>query len=328
MLHELLIIGAGPAGISLAVEAIKAGVKSSDIVLLEKAKQHSYSIRKFYPESKPVTANYKGIEAQCDGELCLVDTTKEGAISLLDQAIDEHGIRVQYEETVSLMKHTEQGYFHVETEKDTYLSKACVIAIGIMGKPNKPSYPVPSDLSQNINYDITSKKITNSNVLVVGGGDSASEYAQFLVQQNNKVSFSYRREKISRMNEINEKTLKQLSDRGKVNLLLGTDIESVEKDNKQVKVNFKNRDPLSFDQIVYALGGSTPENFLKEIGIEFDGKWPRLVDGYETSIPGLYLVGDLSAGKRGGSIISAFNSSYHAMGKICRDYLDCANRKS
>ena len=75
--------------------------------------------------------------------------------------------------------------------------------------------------------------------------------------------------------------------------------------------------------MVLALGGTTPENFLKTIGIDFDGAVPVLKDGYETSIPGLFLVGDLTAGKTGGSIISAFNSANAAMRALCEGHLDC-----
>ncbi|MFN4111165.1 MAG: NAD(P)-binding domain-containing protein, partial [Ignavibacteria bacterium] len=58
-----IIVGAGPAGISTAVEAINAGISSEKILIIEKAEAHSFTIRKFYPQSKPVTANYKGMEA-------------------------------------------------------------------------------------------------------------------------------------------------------------------------------------------------------------------------------------------------------------------------
>ena len=54
-----------------------------------------------------------------------------------------------------------------------------------------------------------------------------------------------------------------------------------------------------------------------------DGAVPVLRDGYETSIPGLFLVGDLTAGKTGGSIISAFNSASDAMRALCEGHLDC-----
>ena len=81
---------------------------------------------------------------------------------------------------------------------------------------------------------------------------------------------------------------------------------------------------MEFDFIIYALGGSTPENFLKTIGIEFNGPHPVLKEGYETNIPGMFLIGDLSAGKKGGSIIWAFNSANSAMQQICKNYLQCS----
>ncbi len=64
---DLLVIGEGPAGISMAVEANKVGIDSSKIVLIEKAGVHSFSIKKYYPDSKMVTANFKGFEARCSG---------------------------------------------------------------------------------------------------------------------------------------------------------------------------------------------------------------------------------------------------------------------
>jgi len=60
---------------------------------------------------------------------------------------------------------------------------------------------------------------------------------------------------------------------------------------------------------------------LKAAGIEFDGPEPVLKDGYETTVPGLFLLGDLSAGRKGGSINWAFNSANTAMKRICERYL-------
>ncbi len=75
--------------------------------------------------------------------------------------------------------------------------------------------------------------------------------------------------------------------------------------------------------MIYALGGTTPENFLKSVGIAFDGASPRLTGSFETSVPGLFLAGDLTAGRKGGSIILAFNSAAAAMRQICQDYGIC-----
>jgi len=64
-------------------------------------------------------------------------------------------------------------------------------------------------------------------------------------------------------------------------------------------------------------GGTTPTNFLKSADISFDGDLPVIKEGYETSVPGLYLIGDLSAGRKGGSINLAFNMAQEAMRNIC-----------
>ena len=185
-LLDLVIVGAGPAGIALGAEAVAAGIPPSRLLILERGEAHSFSIRKFYPESKVVTANYKGQAAVCTGVLCLTDASKGETLTYLDRAIEDNGLVARYGEPVGAIR-PRDGFFLVETPSRTYRSKTCAVAIGI----------------------------------------------------------------------------------------------------------------------------------------DFDGAVPVLGDGYETSIPGLFLVGDLTAGKTGGSIISAFNSASDAMRALCEGHLDC-----
>lgn len=321
---DIIIIGAGPAGISMAVEAVNAGISAEKILIIEKAEEHSFTIKKYYPDNKLVTANYKGFTAACTGVMCLSDSSKHETISYLDKAIDDHKLKVQYQESVYKI-HLEKSEqkFVVYTDKNNYESKIVVIAVGILGKPNKPDYKIPATLQEKISFDVTSKKINNAKVLVVGGGDSASEYCQYLHQAGNEVVLSYRKTNFNRMNEINKESLTALAQSKEIKLLLGSEIISIQEKAGNPEVNFDDGTAEIFDQVVYALGGSTPENFLKLMGIQFDGPDPVLKEGYETTVPGLFLTGDLSAGKRGGSIIWAFNSSNTVMKKICENYLDC-----
>lgn len=326
MIYDLIIIGAGPAGISMAVEARNAGIEKENILLLEKSHEHSFTIKKFYPDSKLVAANYKGFEAECLGVMCIPDLTKHETISYIDNTINEYGLHVNYNETVhKLFKHPEKQLFTVFTDKNEYNSKVVAIAVGILGKPNKPEYKIPVSLKDKVLFDITSKEIRNSNVLVVGGGDSASEYCQFLVQNGNTVTLSYRGNDFNRMNKINKQSIIALKEENKLHILFNSNISEVTDQNEKpvIKFNEEYIGLLQFDYVVYALGGTTPTNFLKLIGIEFNGNDPVLKEGYETSVPGLFLLGDLSAGTKGGSIIWAFNSSQRAMEKICKDYLTC-----
>lgn len=94
--YELVVIGAGPAGISMAAEAQQAGIDADRILVIEKAEKHSWTIRKLYPDSKPVAANYKGQDAVCRGVMCIPDMNKEDTLSYLDQAIREHRLNVHY----------------------------------------------------------------------------------------------------------------------------------------------------------------------------------------------------------------------------------------
>ena len=321
-MYEVVIIGAGPAGISMAAEAINKGISRDKILVLEKMKEHSFSIRKFYPEQKLVTANYKGHAAVCSGVMCIADSSKSETLSYLDKMIEDYKIPVSYEQTVYKIHKNEDETFNIFSNDIEIHCRTCVIAIGMMGKPNKPDYKIPSDIRDNVTYDITSKKIENKKVLVVGGGDSASEYVQYLNQEGNKVTLSYRRDNFARMNTINQESLKALEERKEVNVYLNSNISELGSNEGKVVVNF-DTGAEEFEHVVYALGGSTPKNFLSLLGIEFNGNEPVLTEGYETSIPGLFLIGDLGAGRKGGSIITAFNSAYEAMSKMCDDYLEC-----
>jgi len=322
-LLDLLIVGAGPAGIALGAEAVAAGIDAASTLIAEKAEAHSFTIRKYYPDSKLVTANYKGHAAVCTGVLCIPDLTKGETISYLDRAIADNRLRVRYHESVGAIR-PRDGFFLVETPAATYRTRTCAIAIGILGRPQKPDWPIPSALKRLVHFDVTSVPFRDVDVLVVGGGDSASEYAQYLVQEGCRVAFSYRGTSFRRMNDLNRDSLEALELQGKVLVLRGSNVSGVEPDAGRARVIFREVSafpPMSFDHVVLALGGTTPDNFLRTIGIDFDGATPRLADGYETSIPGLFLVGDLTSGKTGGSIITAFNSANDAMRVLCERHL-------
>ena len=155
----------------------------------------------------------------------------------------------------------------------------------------------------------------------LSGGDSASEYCQYLVQKNNAVTLSYRKQSFTRMNEINRESILALADRGEVKVMYGSEVLQVKDEGRKPSVVFKQEGTQEFDYVVYALGGTTPEGFLRMLGIEFDGDEPRMTEEYETNIPGMFLIGDLSAGTKGGSIIWAFNSANTAMKRINASYV-------
>jgi len=326
VVHDLIIVGAGPAGISTAVEAREAGIGRERILILEKGPAHSYAIRKFYPEDKRVDAVYKGIPAISEGRITIVDGTKQQTLDFLDQTIQRWELNVQYDEGArTIHKHDDQQLFDVSTGKASYQAKVVVVAIGILGKPNMPDYKIPrAALRGRVHWDVTSDKLEGATALVVGGGDTAADFVHYLVARGFKVDLSYRKPALERMNRINLADMHGMQQTGRLDLLMPTDIERLEEAGGRPRALYRQIPPRTYDHLVYALGGSTPAGFLQATGVELKGGEPLLKEGGETSVPGLFLTGDLTAGKRGGgSIISAFNSGVAAMRVICRDYLDC-----
>ena len=326
---KLLIVGAGPAGISLASEARMSGIDPRDIIMIDKAETHSWVIRSLYPDKKLVSANYKGLPAVCHGVMSLQDSTKGETISYLDRAIKKTGVKVNYREEVLKIEPIgtkKEPLFIVQTNKNKYQTQIVVIAIGIFGRPNKPNYKLSRKLKGSIHFDITSFQAKNENILVVGGGDSASEFSQYLIEMGNNVTLSYRRDEFARMNSFNKGALKELETNKQIKILFESNIEEVEisVNNKPiVHFNETHLGIKEFDRIIYALGGTTPTNFLKSIGIKFENETPNLKESGESTISGLFVAGDLLAGKKGGSIVHAFNASRLTIDQICDNYLEC-----
>jgi len=323
-MFDLVIIGAGPAGIALAAEARAVGHQSENLLILEKGAQHNWAIRQFYPAHKKTTANYKGHVGQCEGLLCITDMTKDETIAFFDQVIASYQININYNvEAFAVERHEDSqgGHFHIETSKGIFDAEVLAIAIGILGRPNKPKeYRLPPSLKDRLMFDITTRRIENEEVLIVGGGDTASEYVQHLFRQGNRVTLSYRQPEFKRLNDGNLAALMSMEQRNEVTILRSSNIIDVQDEAGRPHVKFKEESSpaRTFDSIVYALGGTTPVNFLRSLGVAFENGMPKTDRSGETNVPGLFLVGDLTVSKTGGSIITAFNSAARAIKRVDR----------
>lgn len=328
-MYDIIIIGAGPGGIALAAEARASGIDSSRTLVLEKGTTHNWAIRQLYPEQKLTTANYKGFEARCEGLLCITDMTKSETIEFFDQVIKDYEVNIQYAAEVYAAHRIEGesgARFRVLCSNESYETKVLVVAIGIFGRPNKPKeYKFPSPLKERLLFDMTSQLIEQENVLVVGGGDTAAEYVQYLYKQNNRVTLSYRQSEFTRLNDQNRVALFAMEENKEVEILRSSNIKQLEDEQGRPRVIFKEAhyEPRVFDRVIYALGGSTPTNFLKMLGIAFNDQGPIFDEAGATNVDGLYLLGDLVVGKAGGSIITAFNSAVRAMRRICERHFSC-----
>src|SRR6201988_3371016 len=332
-MHDLIIIGAGPGGIALAAEAFASGIDPSQMLILEKGPTHNSAIRQLYPEQKLTTGNSKGFAARCEGLLCVGDMTKPETLQFFDKIISDYNVNIRFNAEVYGMRSPKEGAgrFRVESSQGVYESKVLACAIGIFGRPNKPKeYRLPPTLKERLLFDMTSQHIQNEAVLVIGGGGKAAEYVQYLRPPDNRITLSYRKADFTRLNQQNHDALLGMEQRGEVEILRSSNIQEIADKAGRPHILFAEAEhpPRTFDRVIFALGGTTPTNFLHTLGITFDGDGPVFDESGATNVPGIYLFGDLVVGKKGGSIITAFNSAVRAMKSICLHDLSCQPRDS
>ena len=325
--YDLIIIGAGPAGISAAVEARRAGLEK--ILVLEKGAAHSQMVRTYYKQGKRVDARYAGQEAICFGLLCLKDGDRESYLDLMDAVVAQHRIPIEFNTEVWGVADRGAAGFEVKTSAGPHSARCVLVAIGKMGKPRQPDYwtQIPPSIRRGpqILFGINSRPLQGEKILVVGGGDSAAEYVDMLAREND-VTLSYRRRDFTKMNSLNRGILEGLIGQKKVRALLGSNISGVEDVDGKPRVSFVEPDFSSevFDTILYALGGVSPVEFLRGAGVETNDRGEAIVgEGHETRVPGFYVAGDLLGKDRGGgSIIAGFNSAAEATRDLLKKYFD------
>ncbi|MEE8589565.1 MAG: NAD(P)-binding domain-containing protein [Sulfurimonadaceae bacterium] len=312
-MYQLAIIGAGPAGIAAAVECYLLGMR--DIILIEKDENHNATIRKFYKDNKRVDKDWKGQKVELDGNIYFIDGTKESTLDFFDEVLEKHSVELKtHTEVQKILKH--ENHFEVMITGSSILAEHAVVTIGRMGKPNKPDYKIPSGIKKQVAYTLESCSL-DEKVMVVGGGDSAIEYAVDLAHKN-EVSICYRRENFRRANPTNQKDIADALEKGTVRAILGVNILTLEDDDGKVRVVLDEGEAESYDRVIYAIGGTTPSTFLTSSGIGIEDGKPVHDDNYMSNVEGLYVAGDITQ-ESGGSIALGLNHGYAIANHILKE---------
>ncbi|MDM5271505.1 NAD(P)-binding domain-containing protein [Sulfurovum sp. zt1-1] len=310
-LYDIIIVGGGPGGIASAVEASIFGLEK--ILFIEKGENHSQTIRQYYKDAKRVDKDWQGQSVDMEGNIEFFDGTKESTLEYFELLLDNENIDTVFNcEVDRVVK--ENDLFTVTTPQGSFTAKNVIVSIGRMGKPNKPSYKIPPSLKQVVNFNPYECR-GREKILVVGGGDSAVEYACQLSCDNN-VTLSYRRESFNRINDINLEMVERYDQEERLRVRYGIDIDSIENEKGKVKVNYNNGFYTIYDRVIYALGGTTPVDFFRKSNMVLDEHdLPVINEKFETSVKGLYIAGDIVY-KSGGSIAMAINHAYHILQDI------------
>lgn len=313
-IYNIAIIGGGPGGIAAAVESVIC--KIDDVILCEKGENHSTTIRKFYKDNKRVDKDYRGKKVDLNGNIYFMDGTKESTLDLFDKILATNNIDVRFRSEIESVSKDGEIFTLHSNSGDEIKARFVVISIGKMGVPNKPSYAIPLEIKNKVFFNANSIN-HNEKVLIVGGGNSAVEYAYFLSEKND-ATINYRRSKFIRINDTNKELLFKAIDSGKLKAKLGIDITSLEAQDGKPKVNFTDGSSEVYDKIVYAIGGVAPIDFLKKCNLELDSAGVPIVSpSCESSVKNLFVAGDLLF-KSGGSIASALNNGFDIVNEICK----------
>ena len=271
--YDVLIIGAGPAGIAASLMAKKNKLK---FITLE---QDSLGGTVFsFPRSKIVMTS--PMDLPLYGKVKLYETSKTELLNLWEDVLQKNDINVSENTKVEVIEKTHE-FIKIKTKTgDEYTAQSVLISIGRRGSPRKLN--VNGEGLEKVAYRLLEPEdISGKNITVVGGGDSAIESALLLADQN-KVSLSYRKESFNRLKPKNSERIQAAISQGKLDVLYNSNIMQIEDKSLTLsKSNSEDEMTIANDLVYIFAGGELPTQFLKNSGIHITKKFGEAILKHE-----------------------------------------------
>jgi len=299
MEYDVVIVGAGPAGISAGLRASELGMK---YIILEK--DRSMEVLREYPEGKDTYDHPKDLEIK--GGLPfyvgnIADIIKEWEAIIKEKKIDIH----EHEAVKDIVKEGE--FFLVETENQRYKTRYVIIATGIQGSPIKLG--VPGEDCSCVRYKLRlAKEYSGRKVLVVGGGDNAIEAALLLKKNGADVRISYRKPEFFRLKPENLKAIKESG----IEVIFNSNLTRIE-DKRAVLALPDSVENIEVDNVFVCIGMKPPMELLEKVGIKMENNRPVFDENLETNVKGIFVAGDIA---KAGLVKKAINQGYDVVDHI------------
>lgn len=267
--YDLIVVGAGPAGISATLAAKKANLK---VLTLE---QDTLGGTVFtFPRSKIVMTH--PMDLPLYGKVKLKETSKPELLNLWQSVLSKHDITIKENSKVEEII-PENEILTVKTiAGEEFTSKTVLLAIGRRGTPRKLG--VEGEDTEKVAYRLLEpEEVFDKKILIVGGGDSAIESA-LLLADNNTVTLSYRGQTFSRLKPKNLVKINDAIKNSLIDVKLNSNVISIEKESVFFSEN-ESDSPIKLENdLVYIFaGGELPTQFLKKIGIKITTKFGDVV---------------------------------------------------
>jgi thioredoxin reductase len=258
-LYDVVIAGAGPAGLSASLTAHQHGLK---YLTLEQG-EVAATIRN-YPRHKFLMA--EPLEMPLIGSLYIGDSTKEALLSVWETILKNTGVRVRTNERVEAIVREPEG-FSVRSSGGEYRARFVVLALGKRGTPRMLG--VQGEERNKVAYKlIEADTYVDADILIIGGGDSAVEAALAVAQSGkNRVTLSYRGPEFTRIKDRNQQRMSKAETEGRIRVLRSSEIREIRSETVTLEVR---GEPLEIpNRYVFVLiGGESPEDFLRKVGVD------------------------------------------------------------
>ena len=289
---DLLIVGAGPVGLFAVFEA---GLLKMRCHLVDYLPQVGGQLSEIYPK-KPIydIPGYPSILAQ---EL----------VENLIKQIEPFKPTYTLGERIETLEKKAEGDFVLLTNLGTKIQAKAVIIAGGLGcfEPRKPDV-VDLEKFENgkgVNYMILDpEKFKGSKMVIAGGGDSALDWTIFLSDICSELTLVHRSESFRGAPDSVNKVM-QLAEKGKIKLLLNTNILSVSGNDVLEKVELINiktqeKNSIKTDYLIPLFGLSPKLGPIENWGLNLDKNAIEVnTEDYSTCVSGIYAIGDINTYK-------------------------------
>ncbi len=260
--HDVVIVGAGPAGMSAGLVAQQLG-----LTCLVLDQQGAGGTILQYPRRKLVMV--QPVELPGRGLLARREYEKEELLAIWEDLHVGSGLQIRTGVRVTGVRGS-LGDFTVESPSGSWRARHVVLALGRRGTPRRLNVP-GEDLAKVAYKLIDAEAYAGRRVMVVGGGDSAVEAALGLARQKDcRVTLSYRKPELLRIKQRNQERIGPLIDGGEIDFRGGTTVTAIRPDSVDLD---SAAGPLSVlnDDVFILAGGIPPFGLLRDIGARFGG---------------------------------------------------------
>jgi CRP-like cAMP-binding protein/Fe-S-cluster-containing hydrogenase component 2/thioredoxin reductase len=292
---KIAVIGAGPGGLSAAAHAAELGVPH---VLLEASPAHANTIQR-YQKGKHVMAEPNVLPLR--SPLAFEAGTRETVLNRWGSGLSQHRVNVRYGAEVVKLAGA-RPRFDIELKSGERVSAEHVIfAIGVQGNPRRLG--VPGEELPCVQYTLDDpEEYRDEAIVVVGAGDAAIENAVALTKQN-QVFIVNRSDEFARVKEGNLNLILKAIDDGRIECFYRASCARIESNDEGVRpytlvlATDKGEARVACNRIIARIGAIPPRKFVEACGISFPSAdptaLPHLSAQYESSVPGLYVIGAL-----------------------------------